>query len=589
MCHVECGRAEHATLLSTEDMSTKLVQNEMAKFLERAAPEALCIRGKWGVGKTFAWNTALKTAQSTGKVAVQSYSYVSLFGVNSLDELKFSIFENYTSLKDGVRQADLKSLETHVDKLNELRRYARIAKSIPFITKFVGNDATGLIASMSLKDQIVCIDDLERKGRGLEVGDVLGLISFLREQRNCKIVLILNDEQLSEDQRKSFEKNLEKVVDASLIYEPTPAEAAAIGFADQGEFGKDLADRCVTLGITNIRVMRRIVRFSADLRALLQGYEPDVTNFAMGALVLFCWANDQPEEAPPIEFLKAKKLTLVGLGKQKEVPPKEAAWNALLDTYGYTWTDDLDLEILRSVQRGFFDPDELKKQADTINAKVIATKADGSFEDAWREYHDSFANNKDHVLDTLYTSFKKNVKFITPTNLNGTVALFKELGRPEQAAELLAHYMKERNENREFYDLNENPFGTVTDPDVRAAFDEKCAQVEEKRDVRTLMTKIKDGWSDEELAILASVPTADYRKIFSESSGIELRRILSGVLQFDRIINASPHMREISKRAREALREIGGESDINRRRVKRFGINLDEPVNPEPDEAGNSG
>ena len=37
--------------------------------------------------------------------------------------------------------------------------------------------------------------------------------------------------------------------------------------------------------------------------------------------------------------------------------------------------------------------------------------------------------------------------------------------------------------------------------------------------------------------------------------------MLAGALQFDRIINASTNMKEISKRAREALKLIGTESD----------------------------
>jgi hypothetical protein len=202
-------------------MSTKLVSEEIAKFLASVKPEALCIRGKWGVGKTFAWGKALEAAQAEKRVALKSYSYVSLFGVNSLDELKFAIFENFTSLDDGVKKADLSTLEAHVAKLGDWRRFTRIAQSLPFIKNFVGSDATGLVAFMSVKDQIVCIDDLERKGKNLEVSDVLGLISYLREQRNCKVVLILNDEQLAKDAKESFDKHLEKVVDAALVYKPT--------------------------------------------------------------------------------------------------------------------------------------------------------------------------------------------------------------------------------------------------------------------------------------------------------------------------------------------------------------------------------
>jgi hypothetical protein len=42
----------------------------------------------------------------------------------------------------------------------------------------------------AIRNQIVCVDDLERRG-ALPVKDVLGLISYLREQRSCKVVLLL--------------------------------------------------------------------------------------------------------------------------------------------------------------------------------------------------------------------------------------------------------------------------------------------------------------------------------------------------------------------------------------------------------------
>lgn len=56
--------------------------------------EVLAIRGAWGVGKTYAWNVFLKEAKNKNKIALKKYSYVSLFGINSLDELKFSIYLN---------------------------------------------------------------------------------------------------------------------------------------------------------------------------------------------------------------------------------------------------------------------------------------------------------------------------------------------------------------------------------------------------------------------------------------------------------------------------------------------------------------
>jgi Cdc6-like AAA superfamily ATPase len=82
-------------------MSIKLVTDEITKFISREDPEVLCIRGKWGVGKTYAWKERLREAQQNNNIGLQRYSYVSLFGINSLDELKSAIFENVLILKYG--------------------------------------------------------------------------------------------------------------------------------------------------------------------------------------------------------------------------------------------------------------------------------------------------------------------------------------------------------------------------------------------------------------------------------------------------------------------------------------------------------
>jgi hypothetical protein len=67
-------------------VSIALIESEIQRFLSAAEPEVLCISGHWGVGKTFAWNRFLSDAKAKQKIALKRYSYVSLFGVNSLDE-----------------------------------------------------------------------------------------------------------------------------------------------------------------------------------------------------------------------------------------------------------------------------------------------------------------------------------------------------------------------------------------------------------------------------------------------------------------------------------------------------------------------
>ena len=80
--------------------STNLVHKEIRRFLSSTEPEVLCIRGTWGVGKTFAWRTLLEHAHRNDAIALKSYAYVSLFGIDSLEQLRYAIFENSVRVEE---------------------------------------------------------------------------------------------------------------------------------------------------------------------------------------------------------------------------------------------------------------------------------------------------------------------------------------------------------------------------------------------------------------------------------------------------------------------------------------------------------
>src|SRR5689334_11207407 len=144
-------------------MSLNLVKDEISRFLRRRDAEVICIRGKWGVGKTYTWSKQLALLHSKKEIALPRYSYVSLFGVNSLDELKFSIFENIITLSEGLKKADLQTLDAYISKIGSWRKLARLARSVPIVKSWIGSDATSLVSFLTVREQIICIDDLERR------------------------------------------------------------------------------------------------------------------------------------------------------------------------------------------------------------------------------------------------------------------------------------------------------------------------------------------------------------------------------------------------------------------------------------------
>ena len=116
-------------------MSTKLVEikKEIARFLKSSEPEVLCIRGKWGVGKTYGWKALLKEPKDHGGIELESYAYVSLFGLDSLDQLKYAVFENSVSVNDIGIEPSVETLRSNTTSVvNRLgRKGAWILGALP--------------------------------------------------------------------------------------------------------------------------------------------------------------------------------------------------------------------------------------------------------------------------------------------------------------------------------------------------------------------------------------------------------------------------------------------------------------------------
>ena len=138
----------------------------------------------------------------------------------------------------------------------------------------------------SVSSTIVCLDDIERRGTSLSFRDVFGLTLTLKEQKNCKVVLILNSQSAIEDadERKAFDVFLEKVVDVRLAFAPSTQECVSIALVPDTPAIKQLAENCVALGISNIRVIRKIDRLGARLAPLLEKYDANVPTQAVQSL-----------------------------------------------------------------------------------------------------------------------------------------------------------------------------------------------------------------------------------------------------------------------------------------------------------------
>jgi hypothetical protein len=158
-------------------------------YIELAHPPhfAVMLTGPWGIGKSYTIKQYLEGLKERGKKSV----YVSLYGMQSVDEIDVAILAGLNTLTD-----------------NKLVRYGgRIGraalKKLTFgndteLSRFLPNDWCDLIV----------FDDIERAG--LTPIEVLGFVNTFVEHDGRRVVIIANEEEI--DGKENYRRLREKVI-----------------------------------------------------------------------------------------------------------------------------------------------------------------------------------------------------------------------------------------------------------------------------------------------------------------------------------------------------------------------------------------
>ncbi|MEE4254918.1 MAG: P-loop NTPase fold protein [Desulfuromusa sp.] len=559
-------------------MSVDILENQIGRFLASEAPEVMSIKGAWGVGKTYAWNKYLTTAKNQKKIALKKYSYVSLFGINSLDDLKFSIFENMVEEGSFGRKPTVESFKNNTaNLLNSLGK-----KILPVLSSNASIDhyhsIINSLSFLSLEKTIICIDDFERKGNSIDAQDILGLMTQLKEQKKCKVILILNDESLSEGSSIDYIKLREKVIDTELRFAPSAEDCVAIALGGD-KVAQLLGENIVRLGINNIRIIKKIEKLAAILVPLLKGYEDQVLYQALHTISLLTWCYySQSSDTPDYNFVVGRNSAFSDLDDEIMLSTQEQVWCAVLRNYDNYAVDEFDQQIARLVENGYVDEKKVREEAVFLNEKILAAHSENSFQEAWQRFNGSFDHDDQEVITCLSDSFKHNAKYISPVNLDGAVRLLRYLGKDKLATRIIDLYIEKRKSESELFNLDVAALpGKIKDLEVIEKFKRKYASLSAKRSLQEICDQILmcDSCSDEEEVQMSQATIQDYIGLFKSQRGPKLSQYVDLCLKFRRLGGTTEQQEIISERATEALKMIGRESKLNSSRVRRFGIKVE--------------
>lgn len=561
--------------------SAEAVKNEIERFLRSREPEVLCITGAWGVGKTYTWQTVLDRVRAKRATGLSRYSYVSLFGISSLEGLKTAIFENLEFLlpEGSTGLERILSGGNSIVKGGKQLVGAAAALPIPYLGGAMSK-AQPLLFS-AIRNQIVCVDDLERRG-ALAVKDVLGLISYLREQRSCKVVLLLNRTQLDDLAQKEFADFFEKVIDVHLVFAPTAAEAVAIAIDQEDDLSKLIREHCQKLDISNIRVVKKIERLINMLKdPVLSKFGPDVTRQIVHSMVMFGWRKlDVGANPPSIAYLQRNEFDRYlsnehGTDDNSDERGDHQRWDVILAQYGWGALDELDKALMTFVESNIFDIEEIIAKADVVETSRKHQNRMIAFEEAWRPFHNGFGNNEDEVCESIIAGIRSNFEAVSRPNLDAAVSILTELGRVDDVEALIEFSTTHGGDD--FWTTDDPFHRRVSDPRIQLIVEEKRKATGPVFHFEKDLLSAAHSMNGDKLAQLAAVPIECYQDLFEKSAGIDLHNYIYAAFEYRKIGNPTEDMKKVISNAEEALRRIARKSKLNEIRVRKYEISLGTP------------
>ncbi len=567
-------------------MSAELAINVIKRFLASGDPEVLSISGLWGVGKTFAWHCAIEEHRKSNKLPINRYAYVSAFGLRSLDELKTAIFQSTVRLDRDEIEPTITSFTEHLNSIDGLsslaersgRRSMKLVEKLFSTIPYLGKSSDLLLPSASLliKKQIVCLDDIERASSGLSINDLLGFVSMLKEERKCKVILLLNDESL-DDKRDIYKTYLEKVIDQAVTFCPTAEESVRIALDINDPIDNELYNRIVRLGIVNIRVIKRLKKFVNILHPLIQDYNEKLLEKTITIIAIAGWSIFEPNIAPDLDrLLKYNKYSAIFT--EAEISKEDAELNSMLLSYNFDYFDDFDLTIIDGLKNGYFNENKIRTLGAALHEQFEQKDARAEIQKVWKIYSGSFKNNVNELIESIKEAVENFGEHMSPSEINEFVSVIEELEESELSEELIKIYIdKQDHKDRSFFELSmRRSIGRPLDDRIIQAFQSKLEEMPLIGDPTGILLAIgtSNGWDTKDVEYLASLTEDQFYEVFANARGDDLSNMIRAAIRFSNFSNPDSVESVVGSKTQTALRKISEESRLNKMRVRPYLISL---------------
>lgn len=549
----------------------------LQNFITNNFNDAMALIGDWGIGKTELWKRTYEENKKNSPF--DKYVYISLFGLNDIQSIRSSIF-----MQTVVNRVDAKTKPTYQkmwdrikDKLSQNQNVSGIRDlmgEIPYIKSI--SFGIDLIAINGVYETLICIDDFERMSDQIKVEDLLGLISQLKIERKCKVILIFNKSKLNKNLEVVYQNFKEKVIDAEIVLSPSREDIEDIAFDKTFFYRSRLIYATDRLNITNIRILKRIERLALEVADLFDGLHQSTKNQVIDLIVLFTWLHLGPSENH-IEksFLKkwgSEKWSVRKHFSKEKIPEKEIEWANLLEAYGFKIFDDFSAVIEAFVDNGYLNKDKFLFVAKEHSSKAEISCREDYFDTGWNLFHGSLEDNEKQVIEMWVKGVEVDSSRISPGNFNSTIVCMRELGYQSVASRLIDVYINSNGHRPGIFNIKSSLLGNYQlDKEVEEKFENAYSKSKESITFEAAVESLKKDkiLTDDVLSAFSKASKNEIRSFIIELRGEQLWDTIRDFLAVGH--SDDPIRKLVSKNFVYVLDSFMKESTLNQIRLRRYG------------------
>ena len=521
----------------------------LVSFVNDENRNVMILKGKWGVGKTHLWNRMI--TERKNDINYECVSYVSLFGVSDNQGIIDQIFYK----AKYITYAGIRNISRQAYRLAIKSGYANTSKEL-----------TKEFEYTTINRYLVCIDDLERKHSSLTLESVLGLTSYLVSENNCKVIIIVNEDNLED--KVELDKYREKVIDYGIEYSPSVRNNASIVFKE--DFLAQHVHVFDQIALNNIRIFKLIDNVIKFFSVHVNHVEARLKDDIVKHIILLTYFYYDKNFGVSINSLKT--ISYSGLLDKQDSNNDQYR---KVRQCGYFYTD-YDEHILHYLTKGHCDIESFVSYIDALNLREIRSKTREKLHDILNLYNNNFEPNILDLEIQLIEYVNTNIGELNITELNDLLSFMRGVGINIDVESIKNKYVTIALNNNENADFIANLMSMTTDQSILSNINNKLDSIKSKYDIKELVYNIanKQGWGRKDEEALNGFSSNDFYNWLTSEKDSDLLDKISIFIQFANPISDNSMMASIGVKLVEALDNISNLSVYNKYRIDNF-INIE--------------